>query len=122
MIKVKQKQGKVFSSSRVMSQTIEKQLVFSILQYLSSVSQSQREDIDVESLEVAIQCLGTAFALDVNDEAQKEEFATETSLKEIFKYGLVLDKSENTPLGNMLKQVIKTSEVCGQNLITSPHV
>merc|ERR1712137_678571 len=87
-----------------------KQLVFSILQYLSSVSQSQREDIDVESLEVAIQCLGTAFALDVNDEAQKEEFATETSLKEIFKYGLVLDKSENTPLGNMLKQVIKTSE------------
>jgi len=89
---------------------IEKKLVFSILQYLSSVSESKRDDIDTESLEVAIQCLSTAFALDVNDEGQKEELSTETSLKEIFKYGLVLDKSENTPIGNMLKQVIKNTE------------
>jgi len=77
---------------------------------LSSVSESQRTDIDTESLEVAIQCLSTAFAMDVNDESQKEELSTETSLKEIFKYGLVLDKSENTPIGRMLKQVIKNSE------------
>jgi hypothetical protein len=91
---------------------VEKKLLFSVLQYLTDLSASNPEGVDVESLDVAIQCLGTAFSLDVTDEEQIKSLGLATSLKEIFKYGLVLDASDDSPISSMLKTVIKGADVC----------
>jgi len=88
----------------------EKKLVFSILQYLSDRSAQAPEGIDVESLEVAIQCLGQAYSLDTSDEEQKKEHSIGTPLDQIFKYGLVLDSAEDTPLSGLLKRALNTEK------------
>lgn len=85
---------------------LQKKLAFSIIQYLNDISSKAPEGVDVESLEVATQCLGQAFALDVSDEEQKKQHAIGTSLDQIFKYGLVLDSTEGTPLSAMLKNAL----------------
>lgn len=85
---------------------MNKKLAFSIIQYLSDISAKAPEGVDVESLEVATQCLGQAFGLDITDEEQKKQHSIGTSLDQIFKYGLVLDASEDTPISSMLKKAL----------------
>jgi len=89
---------------------IEKKLVFSILQYLTEVNSKAPEGVDVESLEVAIQCLSQAFSLDVNDEEHKKQHAIGSPLDQVFRYGLVLDASEDTPISGLLKKALNTAE------------
>jgi len=87
---------------------VQKKLVFSVLQYLNGISESAPEGVDVESLEVAVQCLGQAFSIDVTDEEQKKDLEISASLDQLFKYGLALDTADDTPITRILKQAVDT--------------
>ena len=100
----------LYSFCCVMSE-IQQKLVFSILQHLTEVSAKAPEGVDVESLEVAIQCLGQAFSMDVADEEHKKQYAIGSPLEHIFKYGLALDASEDSPISGLIKKALDTAEV-----------
>ncbi|KAF9133053.1 hypothetical protein BGW39_010743 [Mortierella sp. 14UC] len=55
----------------------QKHLVFSILEFLqTSISNGTIKQDDAEGIEVAIQCIGEAFGVDVNDAAQAQTYST----------------------------------------------
>ncbi|KAG0239725.1 hypothetical protein BGW41_007525 [Actinomortierella wolfii] len=67
----------------------QKRLVFSILEFLqTSISNGTIKQDDHEGIEVAIQCIGEAFGVDIHDEAQAKELsikpATLTSIFDVF--------------------------------------
>ncbi|KAF9369981.1 hypothetical protein CPC16_004057 [Podila verticillata] len=55
----------------------QKHLVFSILEFLqSSLNNGTIKEDDSEGIEVAIQCIGEAFGVDINDAAQAQTYST----------------------------------------------
>ncbi|KAF9902272.1 hypothetical protein EC991_005067 [Linnemannia zychae] len=55
----------------------QKHLVFSILEFLqTSINNGTIKQDDTEGIEVAIQCIGEAFGVDVNDAAQAQAYST----------------------------------------------
>ncbi|KAK3847871.1 MAG: hypothetical protein J3R72DRAFT_416563 [Linnemannia gamsii] len=55
----------------------QKHLVFSILEFLqTSINNGTIKQDDSEGIEVAIQCIGEAFGVDVNDAAQAQAYST----------------------------------------------
>ncbi|KAF9198787.1 hypothetical protein BGZ49_000289 [Haplosporangium sp. Z 27] len=64
----------------------QKHLVFSILEFLqTSINNGTIKQDDSESIEVAIQCIGEAFGVDLNDAAQAQTYSTKpATLMSIF--------------------------------------
>ncbi|KAI1295244.1 hypothetical protein EDD11_007882 [Mortierella claussenii] len=64
----------------------QKHLVFSILEFLqTSVNNGTIKPDDSEGVEVAIQCIGEAFGVDLNDSAQAQTYSTKpATLMSIF--------------------------------------
>ncbi|KAG0347566.1 hypothetical protein BG004_007470 [Podila humilis] len=55
----------------------QKHLVFSILEFLqSSLNNGTIKEDDSEGIEVAIQCIGEAFGVDINDASQAQTYST----------------------------------------------
>ncbi|KAG0035968.1 hypothetical protein BGZ82_004889 [Podila clonocystis] len=55
----------------------QKHLVFSILEFLqASLNNGTIKEDDSEGIEVAIQCIGEAFGVDINDAAQAQTYST----------------------------------------------
>jgi hypothetical protein len=81
------------SSSLSDETVLHRRLVFSFLEYLQSCSTLSW--VETESLEVAVQCLGGSFGIDLNDpEHQKLYSIKPKTLLEIFESGL---KPETKP-------------------------
>ncbi|CEP10317.1 hypothetical protein [Parasitella parasitica] len=77
----------------------KKALVYSILEFLQKSCQdgTVNQD-DTGSIEVAMQCIGEAFGVDVADEAQKELYSTKpANLLSIFDVYLNTKKSTKSP-------------------------
>jgi len=68
----------------------KRSLVFSFLEFLSQQSSSEGSlVVDSEGLEVAQQCLGEAFGLDINNQEQKQQYSIEPlSLLQVFSSAL----------------------------------
>ncbi|KAF9434440.1 hypothetical protein BGZ76_008020 [Entomortierella beljakovae] len=67
----------------------QKHLVFSILEFLqTSINNGTIKEDDSEGIEVAIQCIGEAFGVDLNDSTQAQTYSTKpatlTSIFEVF--------------------------------------
>ncbi|PKC17986.1 hypothetical protein RhiirA5_265234, partial [Rhizophagus irregularis] len=64
---------------------IKKRLVFSILQFLQqSIKDGTIKEEDTEGVEVAVQCIGEAFGVNVEDPEQKAAYSTKAPLLTIF--------------------------------------
>ncbi len=68
---------------------LHKRLIFSILQHLNTfVANGPSSSIDVEGLEVAIQCVGSSFGVDINNADHQAQYGIPVSLPQIFVAGL----------------------------------
>jgi len=70
---------------------LHKRLAFAILEYFSEIVQNKEPipGVETDSIEVALQCVATAFGLDLRDEAQKQQFSIQPlSLPQVFGLGL----------------------------------
>ena len=85
-------------------------LVFSILNYLTKVSQDKPAGVDTESLEVAIQCIQQAFNVSLEDADQKEQNSVPISLEKIFAIGVAGGNIMNTLTGKK-KVLIQTNRI-----------
>ncbi|CAG8611493.1 15803_t:CDS:10 [Funneliformis mosseae] len=64
---------------------IKKRLVFSILQFLQqSIKDGTIQEEDTEGVEVAVQCIGEAFGVNIEDSEQRSAYATKAPLLSIF--------------------------------------
>lgn len=92
------------------SNTERDKILFSVLRYLKSIRDENAEGLDIESFDVALQCLREAFKIDPENEAQKAELDVPATLPEIFKYGLACSAavSSNSPLGSIIKNALHT--------------
>ncbi len=68
---------------------LHKRLIFSILQHLNTfVANGPSSGVDVEGLEVAIQCVGSSFGVDINNADHQAQYGIPVSLPQIFVAGL----------------------------------
>jgi len=83
-------------------------LIYSVMKYLSEISEQKPDGVDLESLEVGLQCLNEAFGVDITSEEHKAKYAVSSSLPVIFKAGLGIEKlqSSDTPLGSLVKRAM----------------
>jgi len=71
---------------------MHKRLAFSIVHYLSGLAQSREnvpEGFDAEGLEVAVQCIASAFGLDTTSPEQQAQFGVPFDLPDIYNFGLI---------------------------------
>lgn len=71
---------------------MHKRVVFSILQYLNGLAQGGAAvpaGLDKEGLEVAVQCIASAFGVDPANSEHQTQFAVPFQLTDIYNYGLL---------------------------------
>jgi hypothetical protein len=71
---------------------MHKRVVFSILQYLNGLTQGGAAvpaGLDKEGLEVAVQCIASAFGVDPANSEHQSQFAVPFQLTDIYNYGLL---------------------------------
>ncbi|KAI9294611.1 receptor-like kinase binding protein [Neoconidiobolus thromboides FSU 785] len=90
----------------------KKQLVFSFIEFLNTcVEDGTIKSEDAESLEVATQCIGEVFGVDVNDAKQKEELSIKpTTLLQIFNVFVKTQKKSQKPATESIEKSTLTDE------------
>jgi len=100
------------STAAERKEVLHKKLVFSILEFFQTVIDERPPGLDVEGLEVGVQCVQAAFGVDPSDSEHRERYAVDAPLEQTFRTGLAIGAG-STPLGNLVKQVfdsVKTEE------------
>ncbi|KAK3836913.1 MAG: hypothetical protein JOS17DRAFT_680579 [Linnemannia elongata] len=96
----------------------QKHLVFSILEFLqTSLNNGTIKQDDSEGIEVAIQCIGEAFGVDLNDAAQAQAYSTKpATLVSIFDVFVNAQKK----LGNKVRTLLCIRGSCAPSSLSYP--
>jgi hypothetical protein len=70
---------------------MHKRVAFSIIQYLNGLTQAVAvpAGLDKEGLEVAAQCIASAFGVDASNAEHQSQYAVPFQLTDIYNYGLL---------------------------------
>jgi hypothetical protein len=71
---------------------MHKRVVLSVIQYLNGLAQSADAaptGLDREGLEVAVQCISSAFGVDATNAEHQAQFGVPFLLTDIYNYGLL---------------------------------